>query len=141
MSEDGDFRSDFCFVQFEIFLERIHWRLLTILKASQKLYVFCYVKKYLYSENLFNTLHIDWDKTQMLKKFLLGKINGTKNAELQLISFNFNLWFLYELKHKVCLSKTVCEISHFRFPFSVSFLLKFIFLFKKMHGLFDFWTS
>ena len=82
----------------------------------------------------------------MLKKLPSDKINGTKNAFFFLsraatlnsnCSFTFNLRFLYELKHKVCLSKTVCEISHFRFPFSVSFLLKFIFLFKKMHGLFS----
>ena len=32
-------------------------------------------------------------------------------------SFTFNLRFLYELKQKVCLSKTVCGISHFRFRF------------------------
>ena len=34
-------------------------------------------------------------------------------------SFTFNFRFLYELKHKVCLSKTVCGIFHiwFRFVF------------------------
>ena len=32
-------------------------------------------------------------------------------------SFTFNLQFLYELKHKVRLSKTVCGIFHFRFGF------------------------
>ena len=32
-------------------------------------------------------------------------------------SFTFNLRFLHELKHKVCLSKTVRRISHFRFCF------------------------
>ena len=31
--------------------------------------------------------------------------------------FTFNLQFLYELKHKVRLSKTACEIFHFRFRF------------------------
>ena len=30
-------------------------------------------------------------------------------------SFTFNLWFLCELKHKVCLSKSVCEIFYFQF--------------------------
>ena len=53
-------------------------------------------------------------------------------------SFTFNLRFLYELKHKVRLSKTACGFSVFD---SVAFLLKFIFLFNKMHGLFDFKTS
>ena len=54
----------------------------------------------------------------MLKKIPSGKINGTKMHsfffhELQLISFTFNLQFLYELKHKVHLSKTACGIFHF----------------------------
>ena len=32
-------------------------------------------------------------------------------------SFTFNLWFLYELKHKVSLPKTVCGIIRFWFRF------------------------
>ena len=61
----------------------------------------------------------------MLKKFLLGKTNRTKNALFFLLrapsyhSFTFNLRFLHELKHKVCLSKTVCGIFHFRFGFNL----------------------
>ena len=57
----------------------------------------------------------------MLKKIPSDKINGTKNALFFLLrapthySFTFNLRFLYELKHKVCLSKTMCGIFHFRF--------------------------
>ena len=68
----------------------------------------------------------------------LDKINSTKNALSSLFSysFTFNLRFLYELKHKVRLSKTVCGIFD-----SFWFLLKFIFLFHKMHGFFDFKTS
>ena len=56
----------------------------------------------------------------MLKKFPSDKINGTQNALFFLSrtpahhSFT-NLRFLYELKHKVCLSKPVCGIFHFRF--------------------------
>ena len=56
-----------------------------------------------------------------VKKILLDKINGTKNVLFFLsrapthYSFTFNLLFLYELKHKVRLSKTVCWSSHFRF--------------------------
>ena len=59
----------------------------------------------------------------MLKKIPSDKINGTKNALFFLSrapthhSFTFNLRFLYELKHKVRLSKTVCGIFHFRFRF------------------------
>ena len=59
----------------------------------------------------------------MLKKVPSDKINGTKNALFFLSrapahhKFTFNLRFLYELKHKVRLSKTVCGIFHFRFRF------------------------
>ena len=57
----------------------------------------------------------------MSKKFPSNKINGTKNALCFLSrapthhSFTFNLRFLYELKHKVRLSKTICGNFHFRF--------------------------
>ena len=61
-----------------------------------------------------------WDQTQMLKKFF--RINQTVQKmpsfflrELRLISFTFNLQFLYELKRKVRLFKTVCGIFHVRF--------------------------
>ena len=56
----------------------------------------------------------------MLKKIPSDKINGTKNAIFFLSrapthhSSTFNSQFLYELKHKVRLSKTVCGIFHFR---------------------------
>ena len=59
----------------------------------------------------------------MLKNIPSDKINGTKNALFFLSrapthhGFTFNLRFLYELKHKACLSKTVCGISHFRIRF------------------------
>ena len=59
----------------------------------------------------------------MLKKFPSNEINGTKNYLFFLSrspthdSFTFNLRFLYELKHKVRLSKTVCGIFHFQFCF------------------------
>ena len=44
-------------------------------------------------------------------------------------SFSFNFRFLYELKHKVRLSKTVCRIFRFQYRFV---LLKFIFLSKNI---------
>ena len=59
----------------------------------------------------------------MLKKFPSDKINDTKNALFFLSrapthdNFTFNLRFLYELKHKVSLSKIVCRIFYFRFRF------------------------
>ena len=68
---------------------------------------------------------------------MVQKIPSVFFRKRQLHSFTVNLWFLYELMHKVCLSKTVCGIFHFD---SVSCLLKFIFLFNKMHGIFDFKT-
>ena len=64
--------------------------------------------KCVYSESV-----IFCDKTQTLKKFSSNKISVTKNALFLLSwapthhSFAFNLRFLYELKHKVHLSKTV----------------------------------
>ena len=63
------------------------------------------------------------DKTQMLKKFSSARISRIKNALLFLSgalnhrNFTFNLRFLYELKQKVCLSKTVCGIFPFQFHF------------------------
>ena len=68
----------------------------------------------------------------MLKKFPSDKINGIKNALFFLSqapthhSFTFNLRLLYELKHKVCLSKTVCGIFNFRFL--LAFIEAYIFL-------------
>ena len=69
---------------------------------------------YVYSSSLFNTLYIEIK--QMLEQFPLDKINSTKNA-LLIYSFNFNLRFLYELKHEVRLSKTLSGIFHFQFRF------------------------
>ena len=81
----------------------------------------------------------------MSKKFPLDKINVTKKhsfffRELQLISFTFDLQFLflYKLKHMVYRSKLCVAFSIFDF---VSFLLNFVFLFNKKHGFFDFQTS
>ena len=55
----------------------------------------------------------------MCEQFPSGKLNGTKNALFFLSqapthhSFTFNLQFLYELKDKVSLSKSVCGSFHF----------------------------
>ena len=61
----------------------------------------------------------------MLEKLPLDKISGKKYPHPSCFisrnpthhSFTFNLRSLYELKHKVRLSKTVCGIFHFRFRF------------------------
>ena len=61
----------------------------------------------------------------MFKKFPSDKINGTKNVLFFLRipthhSYTFSLRLLYEPKHKVHLSKTMCGIFHF--------LLRFVFI-------------
>ena len=82
---------------------------------------FWYIKVCILCKCIQYTKH--WDRTQILNKFSSNKINGTKNAPFfsrvsTRHSFTFNVWFLYELKHKVRLSKTVCEIFHFLFRFA-----------------------
>ena len=103
---------------------RIHWRLSTILKTSNKSVwknLFWYVKVCIFWKFIQDTIH--WDKTKILKKFPSNKINGTRNAFFFLPrapthhSFNFNFRVLYEQKHKVSLSKTLCGIFRFRFRF------------------------
>ena len=122
---------------------RIHGRLLTILKISNKSVwsnVFWYVKEYIFWKCIQYTLH--WDKIQMLKKFPTTKKkkkkkkkNGTKNTLFFLSRaswthhrFTFSLWFLYELKHKVRLC------VRFSIFVSVSFSLLYIFV-NKVHKL------
>ena len=101
---------------------RIRWRYSTILKTSNKSAwsnIFWYVKVCIFWKCIQYAIH--WAKTQMLKKFPSDKINDTKSALFSFVSsnslhhsFTFNLLFLYELKHKVRLSKTVCRTLHFR---------------------------
>ena len=83
--------------------------------------LFWYVKEFIFWKCIQYTMH--WDKTQMLRKIPSGKISGTKNSTFFRLqapsyhSFTFNFRFLYELKYKVRLSRTVCGIFHFRFRF------------------------
>ena len=72
----------------------------------------------------------------MLKKLPSNKINGTQNGLVFLLQAPSHRNFTFNIKHKVGLSKTVCGIFD-----SVSFVLKFIFLFNKMHVLFNFKKS
>ena len=53
----------------------------------------------------------------MLKKFLLSKINGTKNVLF--FHSRGQSHHSFELKHKVRLSKTLCGIFHFWFRFAL----------------------
>ena len=83
--------------------------------------VFWYLEVFISWKCVQYTIH--WDKTQILKKFPSDKTNGTRTAFFLLSqapthhSFIFNLWFLYEMKHKVRLSETVCGTFHFGFIF------------------------
>ena len=82
----------------------------------------------IYILKVYSIYTIDWDKTQ---------INRTKNAFFLLLgvpthhSFTFDSPFLYDLKHKVRLSKSMCGIFHFRFPFSF-FINIYIFVQQKV---------
>ena len=76
-----------------------------------------------------NTLRLNTN----INKFSSGKINVTKNALLFFCEGQpvtalllINLQFLYELKHMVHLSKTVCEIFHFRFRMVIIKLYSFV---------------
>ena len=111
-------------------LLRIHWRLSTILKTSKKSVwrnVFRYVKVCIFWKCTQYT--ILWDKTH---KFPLSKINGTKYVLFFLSrapvhhNFTFNLQFLYEPKHKICLFKTTFGIFHFRLRFA--FITAYVFV-------------
>ena len=88
-------------------------------KNKQKKYEVMFFDMYVYSENVSNNR----DKTWKLKKFPLHKKNGTKNTFFFLLrvptcySFTSILWSLYELKHKLCLSKAMFGIFHFGFCF------------------------
>ena len=78
----------------------------------------------------------------MLKKFPSHKINGTKNSFFFLSrapthhNFMFNLQFLYELKHKVCLSK-LC-VGFFDVVF---FLFHFVFIKVYIFDQENAWTT
>ena len=71
------------------------------------------------------SIHYALRNTNVKNKFTSGKINGTKYTVFFLSraptrrSFTFNLQFLYELKHNVRLSETVCGIFHFQFRFVI----------------------
>ena len=116
----------------------IYWRLSTILKTSNKSVwsnAFWYVKVCIFWKCIQYTIH--WDKMQMLKNFNSDKINGTFFfRELQLITVlllicdSYMSWSTRFVSLKLCVGFSIFD--------SVSFLLKFIILFNKMHGIFDF---
>ena len=102
--------------------------------------VFWYIKVCASWNFIQYTVH--WDKTQMLKIFPSDKKkNGTKNGlfffrKPQLMTVLLLICnSLMSLSTKFISLKLCVEIYVFD---SVSFLLKLIFLFNKMHGLFKF---
>ena len=96
---------------------RIHWGFWTTLKQAAEVYDVMFFD--MFFDNVFwkcIQYTIPWGKMQILKKF---SSDSTKNALLFLLwtpthhSFTFNWWFLYELKHKVLLSKLFVAFSIF----------------------------
>ena len=76
----------------------------------------------------------------MLKKYPSDKINVAKKRCKENFarapthhSFTFNSRFLYELKHKVHLPKSVCGIFHFRFR--LVFIKVYNFVQQKVYGI------
>ena len=91
---------------------RIHWRLLTILKTTNKS-VWCnpfsYIKVCIFWNCIQYTIH--WDKTQMLKTISLGQ-----NKWYKYCYFYFWKLQLITVLLLICDSyKTVCGIFHFQF--------------------------
>ena len=121
---------------------RTQWSLSTILKKSNKSLwsnAFWYVKEYTFWKFIQYTIH--WDKPL----FFFGQNKRCKKStlfffrELQLttvlllIHDSYMSWNTKFVSLKVCVGFSISD--------SVMFLLKFIFLFNKKHGLFDFTTS
>ena len=79
----------------------------------------------------------------MLTRFPSDKINGTKNALFFFVSPNSSQFYFISDSYKIGSTRfgSLKLLVEFSILDSVSFELKFIFLFKKMHGLFNFKTS
>ena len=109
-----------------IFL-RIYCRLSTIFKTSKKVYevMLFDIWKYVYSESVFNTLYID----------TLYTIQYTLYSSQFYFQFAILIWAKAQSwsQKKLCVGFSIFD--------SASFLLNFVFLFNKMHVLFDFKTS
>ena len=84
-----------------------------------------YMWRYIYSESLFNTLSIEI-KPKCCKKSPLDKTNFTKIESSNSSQFFLNSRFLYELKHKIRFSKSMCGIFHY--PFHLVFVKVYIFV-------------
>ena len=102
---------------------RIHWRLFTILKASNKSIwsnVFWYVKVFIFWKFIQYTIH--WDKTQMSRKFPSDKANDTKKCSftiLLLICDSYMSWSIRFVSLKLCVKFSIFVSV----PFKISFQL------------------
>ena len=105
---------------------RIHGRLSTIFKVSKKKrikywFLICKTLYILYIAGLELRVRDLWITNQFLDPMNQKFVIAVKKCPLFLLqsptchSLTFNLRFLYELRHKVCLCKTLCGIFHFRF--------------------------
>ena len=105
--------------------------------------VFWYVKVCIFWHCIQYTIH--WDKTETLKKIFFGQNKQYK----KMLSFFFSRLQLITVLLLVCDSYKSWSTRFVSLRLSVGFsifdsflfLLKFLFLFNKMHGLFHFKTS
>ena len=121
---------------------RIHWRLLRILKTSKKMYevMFLDMQKCVCSESVLNTIFLLRIRIEINKKISFGqKMPSFFFREPQLITVLFLICNFY-MSWSTRFVSLKLRKGFYIFD-SVLFLLKFIFLFNKMHGIFDFKTS
>ena len=113
---------------------RIHWRLSTILKTGKKVceLVFIDMWKYVCSESILNTLRWNTNvkKNSFQTKWTIQKMSYFSFCELQLITVLVLICDSYMTWSTRCVSCVGFSIFY-----SISFLLKYIFLFNKMFGL------
>ena len=104
---------------------RIYWRLSTNLKATKKCNVFWYVTVCIFW-NVFNVYSIGYTLRQNtnVETISFGQNKWYKKMPFFFLSrapthhsFTFNLWFLYDLNSKFCLSKDVGGTFYFQFHF------------------------
>ena len=124
---------------------RINWRLLTILKTSSKYVwsiIFWYEKVHIFSKYIQYTIH--WGKMENFEKFSSNKISSKKMPSFIFFEFKLITVLLLVCNSYMNWSTRFVSLKQY-LGFSVfdslSFLLNFIFLFKKLHGLFGFKTS
>ena len=101
------------------------------------------LQKYLYSGSVFSTLYIEikhkfWN-IFLWTKYTVQKLPSFFFCELQRITVLLLIWDSYMIWSTRLLSPKLC-VGFSTFD-SILLLLKFIFLFNKMQGLFDFKTS